>query len=470
LRGFAKSFTEEFAVHQTKDVAGSNGELTDEELKLCEKTELERYRIKDRPFPKPMAEEAFYGLAGDVVRIIEPHSEASREAILAQFLVALGNDLGRGPHRKQAGIHHLNEFAVLVGETSMGRKGTSWEAVKNLLTESEKRERDGMQSGEAVIHCVRDAIYGVVPLKKRKTGQADKAETTLLDAGVDDKRLLIVEEEFARLLNVAGRPGNTLSSVLRKGWDGKACLYVEGKISPSKATGAHISMIGHVTAAELLACISEVENKNGFSNRVLWVAVQRTKELPIPLWINWHKHPDIKNRVAEVMKTLGPKSIERGFEWDAQAEKEWSEFYKSKSKLIAANSSGIVGSIVARSHAHVLRLTMLYTVLDNSTLMKPEHLRAAIAFWQYCERSAMWVFGQKTGNKMADKIDWALKREPKGMTRSQINLDVFNNHAGKVSLDQAFSLLIDASLARFVMERAKGKVATERWFSTGEHV
>jgi hypothetical protein len=254
-------------------------ELTDEELKELDKSQLERYRIKDRLFPAPMAQEAFYGIAGEVVRIIEPNSEASREAILAQFLVEIGNELGRGPHRKQAGIHHLNEYVVLVGETSVGRKGTSWVAVQNLRPGSKKRERDGLQSGEAVIHCIRDPIYGVIPVAKRKAGQADKAETTLLDAGVDDKRLLIAEEEFSRLLNVASRPGNTLSSTLRKGWDGKEILYIEGKISPSKATGAHISMIGHITAAELLACMSEVENKNGFSNRVLWVATRRVQEM-----------------------------------------------------------------------------------------------------------------------------------------------------------------------------------------------
>jgi hypothetical protein len=41
--------------------------------------------------------------------------------------------LGRAPFLKQAGIHHLNKFAVLVGETSLSRKGTAWTAVRNLL-------------------------------------------------------------------------------------------------------------------------------------------------------------------------------------------------------------------------------------------------------------------------------------------------------------------------------------------------
>ena len=130
-------------------------EFTDEELRELDKVELARYRLKDRPFPAPMADDAFYGAAGDIVQIIEPVSEASKEAILAQLLVALGNLIGRGPHRKQAGIHHLNEFAVLAGETAFGRKGTSWGAVDNLLAAVDEdwlsnRMRDGFQSGESV--------------------------------------------------------------------------------------------------------------------------------------------------------------------------------------------------------------------------------------------------------------------------------------------------------------------------------
>ena len=75
----------------------SQPELTDEQLKELDKAQLERYRLKDRPFPAPMSKEAFYGIAGDIVRIIEPTSEASREAIFAQLLVGLGNRSAKHP-------------------------------------------------------------------------------------------------------------------------------------------------------------------------------------------------------------------------------------------------------------------------------------------------------------------------------------------------------------------------------------
>jgi hypothetical protein len=96
-------------------------------------------------------------------------------------------------------------------------------------------------------------------MHKRKAGQAGDLQMAVLDPGVTDKRLLLVEEEFGRLLTVAARTGNTLSSTLRKAWDGNQWLHVEGKTSPEKVTGAHVSMIGHVTLPELLQCLSEIE-------------------------------------------------------------------------------------------------------------------------------------------------------------------------------------------------------------------
>ena len=49
-----------------------------------------------RQKPKPMAEEAYHGIAGDIVEAIAPHTEAYREALLIDALAQLGNAVGRG--------------------------------------------------------------------------------------------------------------------------------------------------------------------------------------------------------------------------------------------------------------------------------------------------------------------------------------------------------------------------------------
>ena len=73
-----------------------------------------------------LANAAYYGLAGDVVRIIEPHSEADPVALLLQFLTAAGN------LKVESDRHCPNIFSVMVGDSSKARKGTSWGARPRL--------------------------------------------------------------------------------------------------------------------------------------------------------------------------------------------------------------------------------------------------------------------------------------------------------------------------------------------------
>ncbi|MGC8561554.1 MAG: DUF3987 domain-containing protein, partial [Phycisphaerae bacterium] len=113
-------------------------------------------------------------------------------------------------------------------------------------------------------------------------------EEVEIDPGVTDKRLLVIEAEFATALMVAARQGNTLSPWIRRAWDMDtlACLT---KNSPARSTGAHISIIGHITRHELLQCLSESDQANGYANRFLWVCVRRSKYLPdgakIPVFV-----------------------------------------------------------------------------------------------------------------------------------------------------------------------------------------
>jgi hypothetical protein len=82
-----------------------------------------------------MHEAAMHGLAGRVVRTIEPHTEADPNAILMQFLVAAGNAVGPNPcHFRDGDYHRCKLFAVLAGITSKARKGTSWNRVRQVMS------------------------------------------------------------------------------------------------------------------------------------------------------------------------------------------------------------------------------------------------------------------------------------------------------------------------------------------------
>ena len=213
-------------------------------------------------WPTPPASAALYGPAGEFVERTSPHTESDPMALLAQFLVAFGAAAGRNVHYAvEATSHHLNEFVILVGPSGKGRKGSSWDHVAALLSEvdrdfTQRCVSSGLASGEGLIWEVRD-----------DPGQQP------------DKRRLVLESEFAQVLKVLAREGNTLSPVVRNAWDGKT-LQTISKNSPVRAQEAHISIVGHITKDELLRFVSGTELANGFFNRFLVIAVQRSQELP----------------------------------------------------------------------------------------------------------------------------------------------------------------------------------------------
>src|SRR5262249_14613484 len=115
-------------------------------------------------WPDALNEIAYHGLAGDLVRAIDPHTEADPAALLVQFLVSFGNLIKRSAHFiAEADRHYCNMFAVVVGNTSKGRKGTSWGQIKSVLGSTDKEwvkncNSSGLSSGEGLIWQVRDPI------------------------------------------------------------------------------------------------------------------------------------------------------------------------------------------------------------------------------------------------------------------------------------------------------------------------
>jgi hypothetical protein len=219
---------------------------------------------------------AYSGLVGDIVQTLLPHTEADPVALLIQTLTTAGNVIGQLPHYQVEGDQHrTNLFAVVVGDSAKGRKGVSLGRVRSVVKTADEtwasdRISSGLSSGEGFIYQVRDPV--------EKYDPKDKC-SEIVDPGTTDKRLMIVEPEFASAISVAERHGNTLSPLIRRAWDGDK-LSTLTRNSPLTASGAHISIIGHITVDELRARINRTELANGFANRFLFVLSRRSKILP----------------------------------------------------------------------------------------------------------------------------------------------------------------------------------------------
>ena len=151
-----------------------------------------------------------------------------------------------------------------------------------------------------------------------------------MDPGEPDKRLLITEEEFSRVLRVMARPENILSTILRAAWDGADLTTVMTRASSLQATTPHISVIAHSTVADLIKYLDATEAANGYANRFLFWLSRRARELPNGREID----PRVVEQIASGLKRAvdwaygdGPFGADRRIEMDGEARALWEAVY-----------------------------------------------------------------------------------------------------------------------------------------------
>ena len=403
---------------------------------------------------------ALHGLAGEAIQLFDPHTEADRVAVLVSVLAEIGTMVGRNPHLILDGSYHpLLFWPVLVGKTSKSRKGTAEGRSDTLCRLADPLWTRGaykgtLSSGEGLVYAVRDALYEDQPVKEkgRLTGETVRI---LVDRGIDDKRLCLVQSEFGAVLRVMARDGNSLSGVLRDAWDGKT-LTPMTKTHRVTATAPHIGIVGHVTHDELLRNLTSTDVNNGFGNRFGWFAVRRSKELPFSSAPDAHALQDLADRIGarlQVGRAMGQLQL------DASAREAWGAVYHD----LSADRPGLAGVLLGRAEAQVMRLSALYAVLDGTAQMTVVHLRAALALWTYAEQSVALLFGDSTGDADADTILEVLRRDGE-QTDTQISA-IFGYNRSRAQLDRAKVTLQTAGLAAGV-ERKTGGRPVRVWRAT----
>jgi hypothetical protein len=354
-------------------------------------------------WPDPLTQAAFYGIAGEYVRTVEPASETDTAALLLQFLVAAGNAIGHRPYYLAEDTpHYLNFYTVLIGLTSKSRKGTSWGRVKKLFAAvdapwTSQCISSGLSSGEGLIEAVRDP-----------SGDDD--------TGVADKRLLVCQGEFCGVLRVMERDGNTLSIVLRDAWDGVQLRTMTRKNNALRSNDSHVSMIGHITRDELRSALTETDKANGFANRILWACIGRSKELPDEVEINGAAWASITSRVKSAMDFA--RGVDR-MRRSEDAKVIWRKVYHDLSE----GQPGMFGAVTSRAEAQVVRL----------------------------------------GDPVADAILAALKESAEGLTRTEIsNLCGRNKSAARIAT--ALGVLQERGFIASRKEQTDGR-PLEVWFA-----
>ena len=379
----------------------------------------------------PVADPALYcGLLGEIVQTVDAgdHTEADPVGVFATLLAGAGVLLGPGPHIPIAATRHpLLVWPLLFGATATGRKGETYSAAALFLRacrDFDPISVSGLSSGEGLIERIRDPVDEDDP------------------GGTEDKRLLVVESEFATMLNRAKRDGSTLAATLRQAWDGRG-LYVLNRRA-LVASGSHVAVIGHVTPREFRARSADADMAGGTYNRFLGIYVDRARRLPLPEPI----HPDVLDefggRLSDAIekgRTIGPVAL------GARARRSWGDdFYDEFSGTDDADRR--YTEFVRRAAPYCLRIAALHAVIDGRNEVCRTDLGAAAALVRYSIDTARYVLDRVAADPRQDRIRRAIAAAPDGLTRTEVSA-IFSRNLPKATLDE----LLDGLVADGQFER-----------------
>jgi hypothetical protein len=400
------------------------------------------------------------GIFADYVNDVSPHTEADPIGVLLSVMTAFGSAVGRMPNLPAGRRHRANLFVLLCGDTA-DRKGTAWDVGSKPIvyadSEWAKRINHGYGSGEGLIDAIRDDASKTEAVREKG---AIVAYTQIAIPGVKDKRLLIVEEEFDKVLRLCRRENSTLSPLLRSAWDGSPMQTMNKGGNAAVCREPHVSTLACVTPQELRTqTAGRSEMFNGFINRFLTVVVKRASSLPFGgAWEAVAE--DYAERFREAIRIATSINC---MQWSDEAKAIWREEYE--------RLSSYRDPATARAADHTLRLALLFALADGISTINAGHLQSALAVYDYCHAStlACWQINVEGGRtvfitdskahtpSLTEKLLQKIRLSP-GMSRTQMH-DAFHR---KLIADELTEALNALEANELIYSRMVDKV--ERWF------
>jgi len=393
-----------------------------------------------------------YGLVGEVALVGSEGTETNPFAIAANFMAYLSCAIGRGVYLPIGNTwHHTRLFCLHIGRSGRGRKGDALSLVMRLdqalraMNESfaPQIHRGGLSSREGLVALMHDGY---------KQGRMDVAP-------IDDKRLWVIESEFANVLHQNRRGGNTLSAALRDCWDG-VCLKPATKSNRLYASHPHVCLSGAISPGELSALMTARELTNGFANRFLVIWAERSQILPFPKTTAQATVDSLARRTLKILEFVGADQHGNRdrlrMELSGQAQWRYAQLYRFE--LNEDVGSDLVNAMLERRAPMLLRLAMLFAIADVQLRIDIEHIDAAMAWMRFATASIRYVFVSAADEaKMSLTRDLsrqilAFVRERKKATRSEISSQCLRGRVPKAQIDAAIEHLLTATPPKICVE------------------
>ncbi|MCK9251033.1 MAG: YfjI family protein [Solirubrobacteraceae bacterium] len=395
----------------------------------------------------PLGAEVWVTSLGAAVEEACEHTEADPAAVLLHVLAGVGSAVG--PHAYADWSGHRTParlFGLVIGGTGSG-KGAAESVALRMLRDAAGEWADenivgGLVSGEGLLA----ALGG----ERGDDGEGEPAAPT-------GRHILVVEPEFGRVLAAGNRDGATLTHLLRELWDKDRAASLSRQ-RPLRVTGAHLSIVGHITPTELQRLADANAIENGTINRFMPVAITRGALRPFgdpPSSLAAERR---RGRASTIAAAIDFGRSAGRIDLDPDARERWAELYLD----LAREQPGMVGTLGTRGIAHLQRVALILAIGDRDHLVRRVHLDAAAAVWD--RASAAWrsLYGDRLGDPLADLLAGLVAEAgPTGLTRQEIRRAIGNRESA-ARIDTARDTLQAAG--RIVVAREpSGGPPVERW-------
>jgi hypothetical protein len=319
-------------------------------------------------------------------------TDAPVTSLALTSVVGLSALMGPKPTLRWRGTQRCSIFGALIGDTGYGRKGQSINEVMTALSQVDPLlpsiRESGVASGESFIDML---------------------------SGAKGEPILLVEQEMSKMLTVAAREGNTTSYVLREAWDGGPIATRSRKDGRVKASGYHLSIIGGTTPSELELRLAANDVTNGWANRWLWYWTEKrpggydetlTNDVPQPII------DALRDGIEFARNIAGAHLISPTFTMSLAPES--TAHLRTITSALDVPAVGVIGALRQRMPPIAVRIAMVAALLDQSSVVEPEHLRFGFAMTDYAVESMRSVFGLRVDDPVAMHILDGLTKMPDG--------------------------------------------------------
>ena len=392
----------------------------------------------------------------DMVNTACNHTEASPIAVTANTIAFLSALVGREKIKCTWGEHDVDARPsfLIVGNTGVG-KGISETLVKKVFYQFEAKHsqeklriiRAGLNSGEGLTNSMRDV------------SQDNETEN-------HDKRLLSIDPEFYKVMAACSREGSTLSSTIRSLHDGDD-LDSNTKNDQYTCSRPHLIMVGHITPAELIGKIRQVDLANGLLSRFMICHITLDKLVPIPKAAT---EPMIDSLVDGLKKIMNFVNTNPAMKFTSCFKSKYKESYDT---FRLPKGIEVRRLLLTRTPKYVTMLSMIFAIMECKQEINSKHLDAALNIIRYWWKSVDYIFSTSEQQaayarniENSDKILSAiihLTRDKKECTRTGVSKQLSGKMLSK-NLDAGFKILLENVPPKIKQRKVKspnnGKAST----------